>query len=49
MRAVGLAAVGAMVAAPFVGAWLEAQHAEARARRVGRIIEAAERDGRVAR
>ena len=49
MRAVGFAALGSMVAYPFVGAWLEAQRAEARARRVGRIIEAAERDGRVAR
>lgn len=49
MRAVGFAAVGAMTAVPFVGGWLEAQRAEARARRVGRIIQAAERDGRVAR
>lgn len=46
MRPVGFAALGAMVAYPFVGAWFEARRAEARARRVGRIVAAAERDGR---
>ena len=49
MRAVGFAAVGAMAAVPFVGGWLEARRAAARARRVGRIVDAAQRDGRVAR
>ncbi len=48
MRAVGFAAVGAMVAVPFVAPWLERVRDDHRWR-VARIIAAAERDGRVAR
>ena len=48
MRAVGFAAIGAMVAVPFVGPWVERLRSDQR-RRVARIIAAAERDGRVAR
>lgn len=48
MRAVGFAAVGGMVAVPFVGPWVERLRSDHR-RRVARIIAAAERDGRVAR
>ena len=48
MKAVGFAAVGAMVAVPFVAPWLERVRDDHR-RRVARMIAAAERDGRVAR
>ena len=48
MRAVGFAAIGAMVAVPFVAPWLERVRDNHR-RRVARMIAAAERDGRVAR
>lgn len=48
MRALGFAAVGAMVAVPFVAPWLERLRDDRR-RRVARMIATAERDGRVAR
>lgn len=44
----GLGLVAGMVAAPFVGAWVERLRAERRWRagRVSRMVAAAERDGR---
>lgn len=41
----GFGAVGAMVATPFVGTWLDRVR-EDRRRRVARMIAAAEREGR---
>ena len=46
--AAGLAAVGGMVAYPFVEAWVQRARHDRR-RRVARMVAAAERDGRVAK
>lgn len=47
-QAAGFAALGAMIATPFVGAWVQNLRAERRWRagRVARMVAAAEREGR---